>query len=195
MVTIFWDVDDVLNDLMRAWFVEAWKPARPECTLSYSDITENPPDRVLGVGRAEYLDSLDAYRASDRIRDLRPNTDILQWLRESGHRYRHAALTARPLASAPSAAEWLFRNFGGWLRSFCLVPSRPPADVPVYDRDKGDFLQWFAKPGVLIDDTEENTRAAERLGLRTILYPQPWNHSTLTVPETLARLSQLAEAN
>jgi FMN phosphatase YigB (HAD superfamily) len=195
MVTIFWDVDDVLNDLMRAWFVEAWKPSRPQCALSYADITENPPERILGVCRTEYLDSLDAYRASERMRDLEPNAGVLEWLREYGHRYRHVALTARPLNSAPGAAEWLFRHFGAWLRSFCVVPSRQPADVPVYDRDKREFLRWFGKPGILIDDTEENTRAAEQLGVRTILYPQPWNHSSLTVQETVARLSQLAEVN
>lgn len=195
MFTIFWDVDDVLNDLMQSWFVEAWKPGHPECTLAYSDFTENPPDRVLGVDRAAYLESLDAYRASDRARELRPNIAILDWLRQYGHRYRHAALTARPLASAPAAAEWLFRHFGAWLRSFGLVPSRPAADVPVYDRDKGDFLRWFGNAAVLIDDSEENTRAAERFGFRTLLYPQPWNQSLLTVPEMLGKLTQIAEAN
>jgi len=27
MLTIVWDVDDVLNGLMQTWFTESWKPA------------------------------------------------------------------------------------------------------------------------------------------------------------------------
>ena len=29
MLTIAWDVDDVLNNLMEAWLEEAWKPTSP----------------------------------------------------------------------------------------------------------------------------------------------------------------------
>ena len=38
MLTIAWDVDDVLNDLMGAWLKDAWLPAHPECTLAYDDL-------------------------------------------------------------------------------------------------------------------------------------------------------------
>jgi FMN phosphatase YigB (HAD superfamily) len=188
-------VDDVLNDLTLAWFTGDWKPAHPACTLSYSDITENPPDRVLGITRKEYLNSLDAFRVSDRADAMPPNAAVLEWLRDHGARYRHIALTARPLASAPNAAAWLFRHFGIYLRSFGLVPSRLETDMPAYDRDKGEFLEWFAKAGVLVDDSEENIRAAERAGFRCVLYPQPWNRAGCSVAETLRRLAQLAEAN
>ena len=195
MLTIAWDVDDVLNDLMLSWFACAWKPAHPECPLTYADITENPPDRVLGVARGEYLESLDSFRASDLAAKMPPNPAVLDWLRAYGPRYRHMALTARPLESVPEAAAWLFRHFGGYLRNFGVVPSRLAAGTPAYDRDKGEFLEWFGKAGLLVDDSEENIRAAERLGLRCVLYPQPWNRSGRTIQETLQQLSQLAEAN
>ena len=195
MLTIAWDIDDVLNDLMLAWFTADWKPAHPGCTLSYSDITENPPDRVLGITRGEYLQSLDAFRASGRADAMAPNPAVMEWLRIEGARYRHIALTARPLDSAPHAAAWLFRHFGTHLRGFGLVPSRLPSDAPAYDRDKGEFLEWFGKAGLLVDDSEENIRAAERAGVRCLLYPQPWNRARGSAADTLRRLSQLAEAN
>jgi hypothetical protein len=195
MMTIVWDVDDVLNDLMLTWFTETWKPSHPSCELSYSEITENPPERVLGIHRSEYLSSLDVFRLSDRARNMPPNPAIVEWLQTNGAGYRHMALTARPLESTPQAADWLFRHFGSYMRSFGVVPTRLSAGVPAYDRDKGEYLRWLGKGDILVDDSEENLRAAEKLGIRGVLYPQPWNHSSQTAREALESLAQLAEAN
>jgi len=195
MRTIVWDMDDVLNELMLAWFTRSWKPAHPSCELSYSDITENPPDRVLGVTRSEYLSSLDKFRVSESARNMNPNPAVLDWLRNCGFGYRHIVLTARPLDSAPHAAEWVFRHFGAYMRAFGVAPTRLPPGTPAYDLDKGDFLRWFGKADILVDDSEENLRAATELGIRGVLYPQPWNRSSHTVRETLESLAQIVEAN
>jgi hypothetical protein len=194
MLTIVWDVDDVLNDLMQSWFTAAWKPAHQNCGLSYTDITENPPDRVLGISRAEYLASLDEFRLSEQCRNMRPNAKVLQWLDRHGRCFRHMALTARPLATAPSGAEWLFRHFGGYVRGFWVVPSRLDASLPSYDRDKRDFLRWFGQADVLVDDNEENIRAAEDMGICGVVYPQPWNTSPLAVEDVLGFLLEQVEA-
>ena len=195
MVTIVWDVDDVLNDLMRAWFTEEWAPAHRECRLSYANIRENPPHHVLGVTKAEYLASIDAFRISEKARSMRPTPAILEWLRCYGARYRHVALTARPLDSIPCLAEWLFRHFGTYFRCFGVVPSRLDSSEPRYDRDKRDFLTWFRKADLFVDDSEENVAAAKRLGIRSVLYPQPWNNTSATVAETLKLLADLGEEN
>ncbi|MGB9432639.1 MAG: hypothetical protein WBQ89_10390 [Candidatus Acidiferrum sp.] len=195
MLTIVWDVDDVLNELMQTWFTESWKPSHPACELSYLDITENPPDRVLGVTRPEYLFSLDAFRVSDRARKMQPNPVVLDWLQNCGSGYRHMALSARPLESASHAAEWVFHHFGAYVRGFGVVPTRLSPGVPAYDRDKGDFLRWFGKAEILVDDSEENLRAAAELGIRCVLYPQPWNSSSHSVRETLESLAHFAETN
>src|SRR5437667_12404182 len=121
MLTIVWDVDDVLNNLMSAWLQEAWLPAHPACKVTYSELRGNPPHEILGVTKAEYLNSLDAFRASDRAQQLTPHPEILNWLRTHGGRYRHMALTARPLASAGSTADWVFRHFGHYIRCYGVV--------------------------------------------------------------------------
>jgi hypothetical protein len=190
-VTVIWDVDDVLNDLMRAWFTETWQPSHPDCALGYADIVENPPDRVLGISRSEYLESLDTYRASEAARNMVPNPAIMEWLSQHGSRCRHIALTARPIASVPHAAEWVFRHFGTYVRAFGVVPSRLSAGSPVYDRTKDEFLRWFGSASVLVDDSAENVSAAQATGLGAILYPQPWNGASGTVADVLHRLSQL----
>jgi len=194
MLTFVWDIDDVLNDLMRAWFTSMWLPAHPECPLTYVDLAENPPHRVLGIPKKEYLSSLDIFRESARARSLQPNPAILEWFRRHGARHRHMALTARPLANAPHAAEWLFRHFGNYVRSFSVIPSRLEQGVPRYDGAKADFLEWFGKADYLIDDSAENIAAARRLGIRGVLYPQPWNGNSATVKETLGQLTAFAEA-
>jgi hypothetical protein len=194
MLTFVWDIDDVLNGLMHSWFTSVWLPAHHECKLTYFDLVENPPHRILGIPKKDYLSSLDVFRESAGARVMQPNPAILEWFRLHGARHRHMALTARPLANAPHAAEWLFRHFGNYVRSFAVVPTRLPNGVPRYDSAKSDFLEWFDKADCLIDDNAENIAAARRLGICGVLYPQPWNASPATAEETLSRVASLAEA-
>jgi hypothetical protein len=195
VLTIVWDVDDVLNDLMLVWFTEEWAPAHPGCRLSYADIRENPPHRVLGITKSEYLASMDSFRFSLKARSMKPNAAILKWLECYGARCRHVALTARPLDSIPHLAEWVFRHFGAYFRSFGAVPARQDPAAPRYDNDKSDFLKWFARADLFIDDSEDNVKAAQRLGMNGVVYPQPWNRSSSTVAETLKLVADLVEAN
>lgn len=192
MLTIVWDVDDVLNDLMYQWFTFHWLPENPDCNLTYAELTGNPPDKAIGISRGSYLSSLDAFRRSDRAIKMQPNAEVLAWMREHGARFRHLALSARPLETAPDVAYWVIRHFGAWIRTVGVVPTRMAADVPVYDRTKGDFLKWLSCGDILIDDSAENARQAKELDMRTLLYPQPWNDSPLTVPNLLKELTELA---
>jgi hypothetical protein len=192
MLTIVWDVDDVLNDLMYQWFTYCWLPNTPACKVTYAELNGNPPDESLGISRETYLSSLDAFRGTDRAINMQPNADVLAWMREHGGRFRHVALTARPLESAPDVAHWVMRHFGAWIRSVGVVPTRTAADVPVYDRTKGDFLKWLRCGDILVDDSMENTQQAQELGMKILLYPQPWNKSPLTVSTLLKELTDLA---
>jgi FMN phosphatase YigB (HAD superfamily) len=192
MNLIVWDIDDVLNDLMRVWFEQHWLPRHPECPLRFEQIRENPPHRVLGISESEYLASLDEFRSSEMAGAMRPNAELYAWFQTRGARYRHVALTARPLASAPAAAEWLFRHFGDYIRTFSVVPSRLAPDLPPYDLTKGKFLRWLGKEGVLVDDNAANVEAAAAAGMGGILFPQPWNQSRLSVTETIELIESSA---
>ncbi|WP_109486752.1 hypothetical protein [Occallatibacter savannae] len=192
MLTIVWDVDDVLNDLMLQWFTHCWKCERPECTLGYRELRENPPDAVLGIAREEYLLSIDEFRATDRAREMAPNAAVLKWMGQYGAQFRHIGLTARPLGSAPDVAEWVMRHFGAWIRCFGVVHTRRDDQFPAYDRTKGEFLDWIKCGDILVDDSAENIRQAQLRGLKTLLYPQPWNDSKLSVEELLDELTKMA---
>ena len=192
MLTLVWDVDDILNDLMYQWFIHAWLAEHPHCSISYRGLTSNPPHAVLGVGLSDYLESMDRFRGTRRAIEMAPNPEVLAWFREEGHRFRHVGLTARPLESAPDVAHWALRHFGAWIRCFGVVPSRPDLNVPVYDHNKREFLSWLGRGDVLIDDLTENIHQAASLGLRTFQPAQPWNQSQLTIAAVLDQLSQLA---
>jgi len=176
MLTIVWDVDDVLNNLMQQWYVNGWLQEHPNCALHYSDLTSNPPHRVLDVNLEEYLASMDAFRRTQAGIELSPNNEILQWFVEYGHQFRHIALTARPLDSAPDVAAWVMRYFGTWVRCFGVVPTRTGQAIPIYDSSKGEFLSWLGKGDVMVDDTPENLTKAEQLGLQVFAWPQPWTN-------------------
>ena len=195
MLTIVWDVDDVLNDLMAEWFTHVWLPEHPDCLLGYQDLSGNPPHEALGIERDEYLRSLDLFRESERAASMAPAAEVLAWFRANGHRFRHIALTARPLATAPDVAHWVMLHFGTWIRCFGVVPSRIDSDIPLYDRSKADFLAWLGCGDILIDDSPENIQQAQLLGLKTFMPRQPWNRSPLTMQALLDRLSGLAGAS
>jgi hypothetical protein len=193
MITVVWDVDDVLNDLMQQWFSHSWMIEHPDCRIEYMRLKANPPHESLGISGEEYLSSLDAFRFTDRAMNMHPNAEVLAWFHAHGSRFRHIALTARPLATAPDVAHWVMRHFGAWIRCFGVVPSRAGADVPVYDRTKGEFLQWLRMGDVLVDDSPENIGQAKALGLKALLFAQPWNEGVHTAAELLRQLSDMEE--
>lgn len=176
MLTIAWDIDDVLNDLMRVWFERVWLFKHPDCALKYGDLKINPPHKILSVSLNAYLESLDAFRFSGLYQQMEPAAEIAEWFKENGHKYRHIALTSVPYKAAAYSASWVFANFGRWIRTFHFVPSkRENEDIPEYDKDKGEYLAWCNKVDILVDDNEENIKAASEKGIRGILVPRPWN--------------------
>jgi hypothetical protein len=192
MLTVVWDVDDVLNDLMYQWFVYGWSVQHPDCLISYAELKSNPPHEILGIDRNNYLSSMDLFRRTERARNMLPNSEVLTWFREQGGRFRHIALTARPLETAPDVAHWVMQHFGAWIRCFGVVPTRIEQGVPAYDQTKGEYLAWLGSGDIVVDDSTENVRQAESLGLRTLQLAQPWNNSGLTISALLHELSEMA---
>ncbi len=190
MQTIVWDVDDVLNELMKNWFEHKWLPDHLACSVRYETITQNPPHELLGVALEEYLRSLDAFRQSDGFRQMTPNREVLAWFNRFGTRFRHIALTATPILCAPHSAEWVFRHFGTWIRSFAFVPSRRSSD-PGSDQDttKKAYLQWWGKADFFVDDNPDHVEAAGSLGIRSLLVPRRWNRAQGSLADVLNVLS------
>ena len=194
MKTIVWDVDDVLNDLMRIWFERWWVPSHLDCAIAYNQISENPPHELLGVSKSEYLASLDAFRLSQIAKEMTPIAEILVWFHKYGNGFRHIALTATPLRTAPASAAWVLHHFGLWIRSFHFVPSlREAEQIPVYDQSKEDFLRWWRKGDILVDDSSLNVGVAQALEIQAVLIARPWNQSQLTLTEVLDVLTRLGE--
>jgi 5'(3')-deoxyribonucleotidase len=191
MLTIAWDVDDVLNNLMAEWLRDKWLPEHPGCGVTFEQIIENPPERILKSTREEYLESLDAYRLSGKYMLMPPNSETLNWFQASGDKARHIALTAVPLKAAHVSAHWVMKNFGKWIRGFHFVPSFRTGKVPSYDENKASYLKWLDKVDVLVDDNPENIQQAQNMGIRGILISRPWNKSSLTLKEALKELDAL----
>lgn len=186
MLTIAWDVDDVLNDFMRNWLEDFWLVSRKDSVFLYDNLLENPPHEILGITFDEYLNSIDLFRLSDKAFHLEPNKEILNWLEEKGSSFRHMALTAVPLKTSPVSAYWVTKKFGKWIRSFNFVPSkRNGENHPVYHKNKKEFLNWIKKVDILIDDNKDNIEEAESLGIKGILISRPWNTGGYTIKEVL----------
>lgn len=189
MRTIVWDVDDTLNDLMRVWLEKWFLPRHRSVKASYAGITENPPHGLLGVTLAQYQRSLDAFRLSGYYAAMPPAPSALRWFRSHGHKFRHIALTAVPLAAAHESSAWVFRHFGRWIRTFHVVPS-PRSDFRArdYDAHKADFIKRLDRCDVFVDDSPANLAPAARLGVRCVLAPRPWNAGKGTLSGALGAI-------
>ncbi len=192
MITIAWDVDDILNNLMYHWLTEKWLPEHPKCKVSFEQIIQNTPEQIIKSTLEEYKASLDSFRLSKAYFQMQPEPQILIWFKEHGDKARHIALTAVPVRAAHVSADWVIRNFGKWIRSFNFVPSpRVNEQVPDYGHTKTDYLKWLNKIDVLIEDNEKNIREAEELGIKGILVKKPWNKGRLLLKDALAEINQL----
>lgn len=186
MQTIAWDVDDVLNSLMRVWFEEKWLKEHADCKVRYSDIKKNPPHQILGISREEYLRSLDEFRLSAGYQNMSGTPEIKEWFLRFGYRYRHVVVTATPLIAASASSAWVLRNFGEWIRTFHFIPSKREGQaIPKYDESKAEFLKWLGNVDYFIDDSEQNLKGVEELGIKCILFPRPWNNCKSSINEQL----------
>lgn len=177
MLTLVWDVDDVLNNLMSQWFETVWQPAHGDINLRYSDLIVNPPHELLGVPLADYLKSLDAFRR-EHYAMQEPLAEVREWFEAHGSSCRHVALSAVPISCASFTAEWVFRHFGVWMQTFAVVPSQWRACTDTAGpKTKGEYLQWLGHGDVLVEDNDENLEAAAGLGLRCVAIPRPWNQA------------------
>jgi len=184
--TIAWDIDDVLNNLTKAWFELAWLPEHPDCDLRFQQIKSNPPHDLLRVPKEEYLASLDQFRLSPDAASMQPDNALVNWFIDHGNQYRHIALTARPRDTVSPAIQWLLKHFGAWFQAFAFVPAERPGQSSMQpDRSKADFLAWLGRADFFIDDSNENCLAAQELGIQSFLVAQPWNVSRLTVNDIL----------
>ena len=173
--TIAWDIDDVLNSLTLEWLLYFKKQF--DIDINYPDINKNPPHLILGITKDEYLNSLDFFREKFFMK-LKPKPELITWFEKNGDKFRHIALTATPFGTSPLSAYWVIKNFGKWIRSFNYVPSyRKKDNIPIYDNNKKDFLNYYKQVDLFIDDSEKNVDDAIQLGVNAILFPAPWNKS------------------
>ena len=122
MLTVVWDVDDVLNDLTYQWFVYGWLAEHSDCRISYNELTCNPPHDVLGVDRSEYLSSMDDFRRTERARNMAPNREVLTWFRKEPGVHWFSGFGDQPEIVAAVAAE-----ISQYLAGDAAPPLAPPA--------------------------------------------------------------------
>lgn len=174
MLTIAWDVDDVLNNLMEKWL--EFFCHESNCVVSYEAIIKNPPCEILNITKFEYEKSLDKFRLSNEALEMQPNSEILFWMEQYGKNFNHIALSATSANTCCNGAYWVMKNFYKYIHSYNVVPSIRSNDGVLRPfLNKGDFIQKVQGIDVLVDDNEQNIIDAQKAGCRGFLVKQPWN--------------------
>lgn len=191
---IIWDLDDTLNELMRAWL--GWhdlQTATAGGRVAFWALSENPPHRVLGLSLEAYLASLDAFRVSPAARALRPPSAVRTWFASHGHAFEHHVISARPVGTVPAAAAWVFTHFGLWIRHFHVAPARRVHQrLPDAGRKKSEIIASLGGADFYVDDNAEELRRAQAVVRTCLLVSQPWNTGGKTLTEILAALRRPA---
>lgn len=173
---LVWDVDDVLNTL--TWhYLENGLPSNAR-RIPYGDLAENPPHRLLGITKEEYLSSLDRVRAGD-FYDLPPRPEITAFFAEYGACFDHVVLSAVPLRFMERSSAWVLHHFGDWIQSCFFIPSLR-SDRSVKSQlfsSKSEAVKFFGPRAVLIDDSVKNVEETLSSGSRALYFPAPWNPS------------------
>jgi len=173
MKNIFWDIDDVLNNLMLE-FVNDYN-TKNSTSHNYNDIKKNPPNNILGITEDCYKKELDSFRLSKYL-NLQPNREIMKWFQKNGDNFQHIVITSAPLKTVHLSFTWLVENYGRWFRAFNFLPAyRSGADLPIIYNDKNSILELYKNVDYYIDDNPTNVDAALRLGINALLFPAPWN--------------------
>lgn len=190
MLTIAWDVDDVLNNLMQAWLEDFCEQKNIE--FQYENIVTNPPNELLNISLAEYHTSLDEFRKSKKALYLEPNPQILNWMEKNEGKYKHISLSATSSETAKYGAFWVMKNFSKWINSYNIVPSyRTGENFVRQNETKKDFLQWMNVVDILVEDNQKNYEDAKSLGIKSFLVTRPWNKGGQSIEEILEELNKL----
>ena len=173
MITIAWDVDDVLNNLTECWL--KYYNSNNNTSFDYNDITKNPPHEILNISFEKYIESLDEFRMSEYAQQLVPNQDILDFMDKHKDRFNHIALTATSAHTAYNSSYWVLKNFYKYVFSYNVVPAK--RDYLTYSNysDKKSFLQQHSDVKILIDDSIKNVEDANSIGVKAYLLKRPWN--------------------
>ena len=186
---IIWDIDDVLNHLMNSWLSD-WQQETNDHSIKFTNLTENPPHNILGINLESYYESLDVFRNSEIARSQKPNQVLIEWFRKYGSLHTHIALTARPLQTMANQAWWIYHNFGQWIHTVAVVPALRDTETNQRFKNKAQYIQWLGKGDIFVDDNAENVAAVAKLGLRSFLFPQPWNKNQQSEHEFIEDLTK-----
>ncbi len=172
MKLIYWDCDDVLNELMKNWLM--YFNLTTGKTFCYTDIIENPPYQILNISKNDYLLSLDSYRLN-YYNKLQPNKQILCWFEQNGKYFYHQIITSTSRKTAHVYANWIMKYFGNWIQTINFVYSNRNNCTSVkYFNSKKEWLKQFGiKDSIFIDDTKKNIQGIDFI--HCLNFKQPWN--------------------
>lgn len=177
IITIAWDVDDVLNNLMDVWL--DYYNSIFQTDYSFGQLVENPPNKILNISSKEYTKLLDEFRLSNFAKDLSPNLEIKHWMLQNIGKYRHIALTSTSAHTSFNSASWVFKNFYECIYSYNLVPAKRDYAIDLPYLSKKDFLSENNHVKILVDDNIKNIEDACSVGVKGFLLKKPWNDGML----------------
>lgn len=130
---------------------------------------------VLGIPEAVMWERIDAVGPF-----FWSNLNSYQWAWDLVHAIERSNYNFR-ICTSPHNSVHSYHGKAVWLERYGLLSGT------VFCHHK----HLMAGPDrVLIDDSQDNCASFERAGGKALLFPQPWNHSELTVDEVISTVAR-----
>jgi len=164
------DIDGVIVDLGNAMLpLLSEVCARP---VSYQDLCHWDLGKALNIDEKNMAYIWDQIFSSDLLRHAPPITGAIEGL-SALSRHEIWLVTSRPMSTQSLTLSWLHDN-------------KVSYDHIVFDR-RGDKLAVGPTFNVFIEDFTEEAYTIADAGIFTILFDQPWNHTSI-LPKNCKRV-------
>jgi len=186
---IVFDLDDTLLQMTPAFLAFCKKKYGTQ--LQLSQITGDL-HKHMRISREEELKRWFAFMYQSTYLAIKPRVGVKRTLFKLRKSYSIILLTNREHQYWKAAKQWLNKHLRGCYDKLIFARDKKDRRVP-----KGELCRKLGAI-VLVDDEPENIYSAQKYGIQTILFDQPWNkrvskkvsriRSIVNIPHILSRL-------
>ena len=165
------DLDDVtidfVNDLLSFYNQKSGKSIRKEDVKTYNFWD------VWGGTREEAVEIVNDFHDSDHFHKLKPVSEAIESIRELSKEHEIFFITARPIHQKEKTEKWIKKHLSETSINLIFTGK---FHNPEKSKSKAEVCKEL-EIKLILEDSWNNAKECLDLGIKVILFTQPWNLS------------------